>query len=225
MNEEKAKKSKNYLRPRPQINNETAQIVNSFMNFIDIVDMIRIIFVLGGLIVLIVWCMTMNKALDQVSKDIRKMEPGAVWLCLIPVFGFFWQFMVTNAVAYGVAEEFRVRFMFPKDSKPGMAMGLTGGILVCCSIIPLGGVGLGLVGLIFLIIQATKIREYNRALQESGRWEVRYQERMTALRQQQHIDSFGQPWQNVQQVYQAPAQPTHVSDVVKEKEKPKNPFE
>jgi hypothetical protein len=46
------------------------------------------------------------------------------------------------------------------------------------------------------------------------------------LRQQQHIASFGQPWESPQPVYQPPMPPqTHIPEAVKNKEKPKNPFE
>lgn len=77
-----------------------------------------------------------------------------------------------------------------------------------------------------MIIHLTKINEYNRALEQTGRWEVRYNERMTQLRQQQQTSWMGmqQNYQQPQQ-YQQPVQPLRSTHIPGEKEKPKNPFE
>jgi len=196
------------------------------MNFSEIFGLMWALFLIAGLVILVFWMIVMSRALDQVSHDIRKMEPGAVWLCAIPVFGLVWQFLVTNAVANGIAGEFAVRNMFPAEGKPGLTVGTTGCILVCCCIIPYAGVGVAIIGLIFLVIHISKISEYNKALASSGRWEVRYHERMALLRQQQQ-----NTWNGGQQNYQPPqpvqTQPnpqrdTHIPDG---KVKPKNPFE
>ncbi len=199
------------------------------MGFSAIISILWFIFIIGGLAVLIIWLVVMNRALDQISHDIRKMEPGAVWLCLIPLFGLVWQFMVTNAVASGIAGEFAVRNMFPKESKPGAATGTTGCILMCCCIIPYAGIGIALIGLVFMIVHIAKISEYNKALNNSGRWETRYHERMALLKQQQQITWVGmqQPYQQAQN-FQQPQRSTYISQETKlyqQKEKPKNPFE
>lgn len=178
--------------------------------------MLWIVFLIAGIIILVFWLIVMSRALDQVSHDIRKMEPGAVWLCAIPVFGLVWQFLVTNAVAKGIAGEFAVRNMFPAESKPGAAIGTTGCILVCCCIIPYAGVAVAIIGLIFLVIHISKISEYNSALKASGRWEVRYRERMSLMQQQN--DQPNTPFQT--QV--TPQRNTFIPD---SKIKPKNPFD
>lgn len=212
------------------------------MGFFDLLDMLWFVLFLGGLPILIIWLTIMNRALDQVSHDLRRMEPGAVWLCLIPLFGLVWQFLVLNAVAEGIARELQVRNLFPKEPKPGYGIGLTGCILISCSIIPYAGVGLSIIGLIIMIVHMAKISEYNKVLAQSGRWEVRYHQRMEALRQQQQ-----HTWQGMQQPYQQPSvfnppQPfnpapppplfppqrsTYIPDTTnyKPKDKPKNPFE
>lgn len=209
------------------------------MSFFDLLDILWPIFIVGGIAVMITWLVIMNRAIDQVSHDLRRMEPGAVWLCLIPLFGLVWQFLVIGAVAEGIARELQVRNMFPKEPKPGYSIGLSGCILLCCIIIPYAGVGLGMIGLIFMIMHAVKISEYNKVLQQSGRWEARYHQRMQELRQQQGINpyAYGTPqhWPQPTQQFTPPPRPqqpiqppptyydTNVNP--KGKEKPKNPFE
>lgn len=209
------------------------------MGFFDLLDILWFVFILGGIPILIIWLVVMNKAIDQVSHDIRRMEPGAVWLCLIPLFGFVWQFLVTNAVAEGIAKEMQVRNMFPNEAKPGYGFGLTGCILLCCIIIPYAGVGFGMIGLILMIVHMVKISEYNKILAQSGRWETRYHQRMAELRQQQGISAYqyGTPqhWPQQQptpppQTYTQPQPPPpsyyNPDDLnpYKKKDKPKNPF-
>lgn len=210
------------------------------MGFDELVNTLWVLFIIAGLVTVIIWLIVMNKAIDQVSHDIRKMEPGAVWLCMIPLFGMIWQFMVIGAVADGIAKELLVRNMFPREEKPGYAMGLTGCILICFCIIPYGGPAMGLIGLIFMIIHAVKISEYNRELERSGRWEVRYNERMAAIRQQMDAGWQQQPNpynnryplpQTFPQVAPPPPPPQYTGYIpqpdtskYKNKDKPENPF-
>ena len=178
----------------------------------------------------------MNKAIDQVSHDFRRMEPGSVWLMLLPVFGFVWNFLVINAVAEGITKEFHSRNMMPREDKPGYAFGLSGCILLCCCIVPYAGPALGIVGLVIMVIHAMKISEYNRVLQQSGRWEARYHQRMEAMRMQQGMTGYGygtpQHWapppveppppltQQPPPSYYNPAEVNPYS----RKDKPENPF-
>lgn len=172
------------------------------MGFLEIVDYLWVFFIISGIVVLLVWLVVMNKALDQVSHDLRRMEPNAVWLCLIPLFGLVWQYFVANAVGEGLAKELLARNMFPKEEKPAYGYGLTGCILTSCCIIPYAGVCIAIIGLVLLVVHAVKISEYNNILQQSGRWEARYNARMEAIRGQMH-GSWQQ--QNPYPTYQTPA--------------------
>lgn len=172
------------------------------MGFLDLVYYLWIFFFISGLIVMLIWLIVMNKALDQVSHDLRRMEPGAIWLCLIPVFGFVWQFMVTNAVSEGIAKELLARNMLPKEEKPAYGYGLSGCILLCCCFVPYVGVCIAIIGLALMVVHMIKITEYNSELQKTGRWESRYNERMAAIREQMNA-SWQQ--QNLYPSYQTPA--------------------
>jgi len=213
----------------------------------DLANILWVLFIIAGIAIMIFWLVVMNKSIDQVSHDIRKMEPGAVWLCLIPLFGLIWQFMVISAVADGIAKELLVRNMLPREEKPAYAMGLTGCILISFCIIPYIGPAFGLIGLIFMIVHAVKISAYSRELEQSGRWEVRYNARMAAIRQQmdagwqQQPNPYNNRYPSPQTFQQAPPmyvppQPTYVSPQPRptytppdtsqysKKDKPENPF-
>jgi hypothetical protein len=207
------------------------------MGFYALREMLWLIYILGLIGTMVFWLVVMHKAMDQISHDFRKMEPGAVWLGFIPFFGFIWQFLVMNAVAEGLARELQSRNMFPREPKPGYSVGVSGCILICCSVIPFAGVLFGLIGIVLLIVHAVRISEYNRALAQSGRWEIRYQQRMQQAAQQQQFyfqqmqqhpqyNSYQQP-----QTFTPPAPvipPTYTPEPTRRympKEKPKNPFE
>lgn len=161
------------------------------MGFSDLVEYLWIFFLIAGLPIMITWLLIMNRAIDQVSHDLRRIEPGAVWLSLIPLFGLVWQFIVVGAVGDGIAKEMLARNMLPREEKPAYAVGLTGCILMCCCIIPYAGVCLAIIGLLFMVVHTIKIAEYNSVLKQSGRWEARYHERMAAIRQQMNEQYTG----------------------------------
>lgn len=199
------------------------------MNTIEISYILSLIFFIGGLFVMILWLLHMSKALDNVSQDFRTMQPGAVWLTMIPLFGLVWQYMVVNAVAHGLVKEFNSRGLITSEAKPGSGIGQTGCILICCSIIPIVGYGFGIIGLIFIVFHLMRIREYISELEKTGRWETRYQERMIAMQQQY------QQWSGVQEPYQYHAAPPQTMQQptdyqpqgnaeYRPKGKPENPF-
>jgi hypothetical protein len=199
------------------------------MNTREISDLLAVIFFLGGLGVMIIWLLNMSKALDNISQDFRSMNPGAVWLTMIPLFGLVWQFMVVNAVANGLVKEFNSRGLITSEAKPGSGIGQTGCIMICCSIIPIVGYGFGIIGLIFIVVHLVRIREYIAELERTGIWETRYQERMIAMQQQnQQWSGLQEPYQYTVAPPQAMQQPTdckpHGNSEFRPKEKPENPF-
>src|SRR4051812_11441749 len=61
------------------------------------------------LIILIFYLLTLQKALSRVSPRNRLMEPGMVWLNLIPCFNIIWQFVIAVRVPDSLRNEFRDR--------------------------------------------------------------------------------------------------------------------
>jgi hypothetical protein len=97
----------------------------------------------------------------------RKMQPGQVWLTIIPLFGIVWQFVVVNNIADSLKLEFNQRNLKIVEDRPGYGVGLAFCILACCSIIPFLGALTSIAALICWIIYWVKISNYKAELQHS----------------------------------------------------------
>jgi hypothetical protein len=80
------------------------------------------------LLMLIAYLSTLQKALHQVSPHNRLMEPGMVWLMLVPCVNLVWQFMIAIRVPDSLRNEFRERGQ-DDGSDYGKSIALTQAIL------------------------------------------------------------------------------------------------
>jgi hypothetical protein len=119
--------------------------------------------VLIALVVLVFYLLTLQKALTRCSPENRAMQPGMVWLQLIPLFNLVWQFFNVINVAKSLGAEFQKRGM-GEDPQPGKTLGLVTCILFCCGIIPVLGALCSLAGLVCWIIYWVKIAGYSNKL-------------------------------------------------------------
>ncbi len=99
----------------------------------------------------IFYLLTLQKALNRCSPECRAMNPGMVWLMLIPLFHIVWQFFVVLNMAKSLAAEFKKRGI-AEDPNPGQTLGL-----VMC----IGNIICGPVGLICWILYWVKIAGYS----------------------------------------------------------------
>jgi len=117
-----------------------------------------------SLIPMIFFLLTLQNTLNAVSFENRKMEPGLVWLSLIPLFGMVWQFIVVDRMAGSLQAEFAKRGMATEEARPGNSIGLAYCILFCCSLIPFLGYVTSIAGLICWIIYWIRISDYKNRL-------------------------------------------------------------
>ena len=68
--------------------------------------LIMILFLLVFLAILIFFILTQQWTLQAVSPENRKMPPGNVWLQLIPIFNFYWQFVIVNRISESIGLEY-----------------------------------------------------------------------------------------------------------------------
>ncbi len=106
------------------------------------------------LVPFIFYLLTLQKALNRCSPECRAMNPGMVWLMLVPLFHIVWQFFVVLNVAKSLGAEFRKRGIVEEPS-PGQTLG----IVMC-----IGNLICGPVGLICWIIYWVKIAGYSSKL-------------------------------------------------------------
>jgi hypothetical protein len=122
-----------------------------------------LVFFAGMLIPCIFYILTLSHALNKCSPASRTMQPGSLWLLLIPLFNLVWHFLVVSAMAQSLGNEFRTRGIVaePEPGKsPGMAMCICG----VCGLIPILGILASLAGLVLWIMYWVKIAEFSRQL-------------------------------------------------------------
>jgi hypothetical protein len=112
-----------------------------------------------GLALLIWMLVTWSSCLNRIRPRNRKMEPGQVWLNLIPCFNLVWLILTILKVSDSLRNEYEDRGLRGDDDF-GRTMGIVYYItlLVC-----------GPIGWIFLLIYRGKIAAYTRKLAGGGR--------------------------------------------------------
>ena len=126
--------------------------------------MVLLIAAVIGIVINIFYLLTLNNTLKLVKAGNRQMEPGQVWLILIPFFGLVWQFIVVQKIADSLKAEFADRNISVGDERPGYNIGLAYCILFCCSIVPVLGGLASIGGLVCWIIYWVKINEFKARL-------------------------------------------------------------
>lgn len=133
----------------------------------DNVMIIRIVagfMFLGVLAVGIVYIAYLSSVLSKCSPPSRTMEPGMVWLLLIPLFNIIWGFLVVLALAKSLANEFRLRNIPLDTPEPGKSVGLAMCICGAFGIIPFVNIATGLAGFVLWILYWVKIAGYSHML-------------------------------------------------------------
>jgi hypothetical protein len=113
----------------------------------------------------ILYLMMLSKTLSRCSPRNRTMEPGQVWLNLIPCFNFVWLFITVNRVAESLEEEFYDRRL-PREGDFGKGLGITYLCLNLAGMIPYIGLLFSLGALICWIIYWVKISGFSKQLAE-----------------------------------------------------------
>jgi hypothetical protein len=139
-----------------------------------------------GLVILVCYLLTLQTALSRVSPRNRLMEPGSVWLMLIPCVNFIWQFVIAVRVPDSLRNEFRDRGR-DDGSDYGKSLALTQCVLGIVNIfignilgrVPefavmanlIAGV-IGIVGLVIFIVFWVKIAGYSSQLAMDDRGDL-----------------------------------------------------
>lgn len=134
-----------------------------------------VILIISWGIITVFWLLVMKRALELVM-PFNKMKPGNVWLTFIPVFGLYWQFVIVQCVADSLGQEYIRRGILAREPRPGLSVGLTANILLCCALIPGFGILIALVSNISRIIHLVRIKNYTNELEEIMRVQMQYQQ-------------------------------------------------
>ena len=97
---------------------------------------IAILFLLAFLAVIVFFILTQQWTLQAVSPENRKMPPGNVWLQLIPVFNFYWQFIIVTRISESIALEYERLSIEKKETYPTRAIGMATWVIYFITFIP-----------------------------------------------------------------------------------------
>jgi hypothetical protein len=123
--------------------------------------------VLGVMIfALVSYILTLSRALKKCSVTSLTLQPGTLWLLLIPIVNLVWHFFVVIGMAKTLGNEFRARNMPNVEQEPAKGIGI--GMCVCgaCSWIPILGIAADLAFLVLWIMYWSKIAGYSRMLDD-----------------------------------------------------------
>jgi hypothetical protein len=128
--------------------------------------LIVLLFVFGVffLVPAIFYLLTLQNALNKCAPASRAMEPGMVWLLLIPLFNLIWNFFVVMNIAKSLANEYARRGITSPEPLPGQPIGIAMCVCACCGFVPILGMLAGLANLALWIVYWVKIAEYSRSL-------------------------------------------------------------
>ena len=130
-----------------------------------------LLFVLGILALQVFFLLTLFKCMKKVSLENRAMEPGLVWLNLVPMLNLGWIFYTVIKIKESLKKEFATRNI-AGDGDFGYTIGLTYAILGCCSAIPYIGVFPGIASLVFWIMYWVRISGFSKQLDVEADLEV-----------------------------------------------------
>ena len=127
---------------------------------------LTILFILLGLAIIpyILYLLTLQNTLKAISPQNRKMQPGQVWLLLIPLFNYIWNFIVVSRISESIAAEYSSRNI-QFEPKPTYNIGIAFSILICCGIIPIINIFTGIAAIICWIIYWVQVSNHKGKLQ------------------------------------------------------------
>jgi hypothetical protein len=117
------------------------------------------------LIPVILYLLTLQKAIERCSVESRTISPASVWLVLIPLFNIVWQFIMVIRISETLNNEFTKRNI-PEDPQPGKTIGLAYCILGLCGFIPIIGIFTSIAALVCWIVYWVKIAGYSNKLEQ-----------------------------------------------------------
>lgn len=99
----------------------------------------QIIFLLGfltiAILVSVFYLLTLQKLLEAISIQNRKLPPGQVWLMFIPVFNVVWHFVLVARIADSIRDEC-IHLNIPQQTaRPTLVLGISSMILYLLAIL------------------------------------------------------------------------------------------
>ena len=136
------------------------------MDSVTIIRVVSGVLFIAVLAIGVAFIAFLSGILDKCSLSSRTMQPGKVWLLLVPVFNIIWSFFVVLALAKSLGNEFRLRSV--EYPEPGKALGLALCICAACAVIPYVNFLTLPMQFVLWIIYWVKMAHYSRLLDRSS---------------------------------------------------------
>jgi hypothetical protein len=113
-----------------------------------------IAFLVGLIVLQILYLLAVSRCFALISRRNRQMEPGQVWLCLIPIFGTVWTILMILRLADSLRDEYYDRGL-RGDGDFGKTLGIVyfASLMICWPI-----------GLVVWIMYWLKVSNYSKEL-------------------------------------------------------------
>jgi hypothetical protein len=134
--------------------------------FLAILGVVVLVALAVGLVISIFFLLTLSRCLTRIQPRNRDMEPGLVWLNLIPCVGTVMIFLTVNWLASSLRKEYESRGWRAGGESFGQGIGMGYAICAIASAIPYIGSLIGIAALICFIMYWVQIANYSRALEE-----------------------------------------------------------
>ena len=116
-----------------------------------------------GIVVAVLYLLNLQNLLKRISVENRVVEPGNVWLMLIPIFNLVYAFILYPKISESVKNEFLKRGLSDSGDY-GKSLGTAMAVLGLCGFIPSLGGFAGIADLVIWIIYWVKMSEYKSKL-------------------------------------------------------------
>ena len=141
--------------------------------------MLQFFFLIIFIIPAILFLITQQNTLKAISLENREMAPGQVWLQLIPLFNFYWQFVVVTRIAGSIQKELATNtFSFENNAenvnaysnepRPTYSLGFAYSILYCLSIIPVVGAVISLGAIVCWVLYWIKLAGFKKQIEKKN---------------------------------------------------------
>ena len=121
-----------------------------------------------GVCVYVAFLAAVSRVLTLVSPENRRMEPGQVWLNLIPILNFVWLAATVERVGESLHNELTARGAVRKKEGYGKTAGLTALVLFATGMIPFVGVVTWPFAVVYGIVYWVLLGGYARRLRRDA---------------------------------------------------------
>lgn len=126
-----------------------------------------LVFILLMIFPVVFYLLTLQRTLQEISLENRRMPPEQVWLSLIPLFGIIWQYFIVSRLSDSLALELSKRNVYAEERRPAYTIGIAFCILISCVIIPYINVLALLGGLVCWVLFWLKVNDYRMLLRDN----------------------------------------------------------